>query len=350
VRDLPAYQPGQKSPGPEAGKLSSNESPLGPGPAVRSALAAAAASVNRYPQYSDAVRQLASYAGVAADQLMLTNGSDELCFLLAWVFLDHGRIAVAGDPCYQIDAMASVLARARLRRVPLRHGAHDLDEMADAARDASLVWLPSPHNPTGAVVWPAELEGFLARVPSGCVVVVDEAYRAFADPLAWPDVPRLLREHPNLLVQRTLSKDWALAGLRIGYALASPAVIAALTRVRPPFSVSTIALAAVDAGLREDSWRQMSVARVREQRELLEGELARLGIEHFPSQANFVTARLDHARLAPALEASGIVVRPGEDLGMPGWVRISIGWAPQMAVLRRVLRTLCHNDGTGRHA
>ena len=350
VRDLPAYQPGRRSPGPQAGKLSSNESPLGPGPAVRSALAAAVASVNRYPEDSGVAGRLAADAGVQADQLILTNGSDELCYLLAWIFLGPGRVAVAGDPCYQIDATVSVLAGAALRRVPLRGGAHDLEAMAEAAQDAALVWLPSPHNPTGAAVGPAELDMFLGRVPPGCVVVLDEAYRAFADPSGWPDVPRLLGEHPNLLVQRTLSKDWGLAGLRIGYALAAPPVIAALSRVRPPFSVSSVAMAAAEAGLREESWRQMSVARVREERALLERELAGLGIEYFPSQANFVTARLDYARLTTALEASGIVVRSGEDLGLPGWVRMSIGWAPQMAMLRRVLRTLFDGDTTRRRA
>jgi histidinol-phosphate aminotransferase len=357
LRGLPGYRPGRPSTGPATGKLSSNESPLGAAPAARAALAAAAASstVSHYPDEQQARTLLAGHAGVERSRIMLTNGSDEFCYLLANVFLGAGpaggdwpgRVAVLGDPPYQIDATASLLAGATLRRVPLhragpRRGAHDLAAMAAAAADAALVWLPSPHNPTGAAVGPAELAAFLAEVPDDCLVVLDEAYRAFEDPDLRPDVGELLSRYPNLVVQRTLSKDWGLAGLRAGYALGDPELIASLARARPPFSVNALALAAIVGSAGSRAWRSMVVARVREQRSVLEAELARLGVEHFPSQANFVTARLDPGAVDRALDGSGLVVRPGDDLGLPGWVRISIGWAPQMAVLRRALRDLAH--------
>lgn len=360
---LPGYRPGRPSPGPAAGKLSSNESPLGTAPAARAALAAAAASsvVSHYPDEQRARTLLAEHAGVEPSRILLTNGSDEFCYLLANVFLGPGpvgadqgrrpaRVAVLGDPPYQIDATASLLAGATLRRVPLhgagpRRGAHDLAAMTAAAADAALVWLPSPHNPTGAAADPAELEAFVAGVPDDCLVVLDEAYRAFADPELRPDVSELLARHPNLVVQRTLSKDWGLAGLRAGYALADPELIASLARARPPFSVNALALAAIEGSAGSRAWRSMVVARVREQRSILQDELTSLGVEHFRSQANFVTARLDPGAVARALEGSGLVVRPGDDLGLPCWVRISIGWAPQMAVLRRALRDLCVQDG-----
>jgi histidinol-phosphate aminotransferase len=354
LRGIPGYRPGRPSPGPAAGKLSSNESPLGAAPPVRAALAAAAASgaVSRYPDEQRARRLLAAHAGVEPSRILLTNGSDEFCYLLASVFLGPGRVAVLGDPPYQIDATASLLAGATLRRVPLHRagpgrGAHDLAAMAAAAAGAAVVWLPSPHNPTGAAADPAGLAAFLAEVPADCLVVLDEAYRAFADPGRRPDVPGLLARHPNLVVQRTLSKDWALAGLRAGYALADPELITSLARARPPFSVNALALAAIEAGVGAQAWRDMVVARVREQRSILQAELARLGVEHFPSQANFVTARLDPDAVAGALAGAGLVVRSGADLGLPGWVRISIGWAPQMAVLRRALRTLAGQAGPG---
>jgi histidinol-phosphate aminotransferase len=224
--------------------------------------------------------------------------------------------------------------------VPLRDGRHDIGAMAEAAERAAVVWLPSPHNPTGAAARPGDLQALLSRVPEDCLVVLDEAYRAFADPDSRPDVPALLDAHPNLLVQRTLSKDWALAGLRAGYGLGTPELMTALRRVRPPFSVNAMALAAIEAAAHAPAWRAMAVARVREERARLEAELARLGVEYLPSQANFVTARLDPAQVAPALAGCGLVVRSGDDLGLPGWVRISVGWAPQMAQLRSVLRTL----------
>jgi histidinol-phosphate aminotransferase len=344
LRGVPGYAPARRSPGPAPGKLSSNEAPLGPPPAVRAAVATAARELERYPDEASARQALAADAGVDASRLLLTNGSDELCYLIASVFLGPGRTAVIGDPCYQIDATASLLAGATLRRVPLRDGRHDIAAMAGAAQDASVLWLPSPHNPTGAAVTPRELDDLLARVPQDCLVVLDEAYRAFLDPGQRPDAGGLLAAHPNVLIQRTLSKDWALAGLRAGYGLAPAEIIAALARARPPFSVNALALAAIEAGAGASAWREMAVARVREERSRLQAELSRLGIEHYPSQASFVTARLDPALVAPALARSGLVVRSGDDLGMPGWVRISVGWAPQMAQLRGVLGRL--NAGT----
>ncbi len=349
LRGIAGYRPGEASPGTAAGKLSSNESPLGPAPAARAAMAAAVAAdaVSRYPGEQGARRVLAAQAGVEPSRILLTNGSDESCYLLANVFLGPGRAAVLGDPPYQIDATASLLAGGTLRRVPLRRGAHDLAAMAAAAGDAAVVWLPSPHNPTGAAVQPPELAAFLAQVPDDCLVVLDEAYRAFADRGRQPDVGQLLAGHPNLVVQRTLSKDWALAGLRAGYLLAAPELIASLACARPPFSVNALALAAIEGSAEATAWRAMTVARIREQRSVLEAELRRLGVDYFASQANFVTARLDPRAVARALAGSGLVVRSGDDLGMPGWVRISIGWAPQMAVLRRVLRRLVPGQGPG---
>jgi histidinol-phosphate aminotransferase len=337
---LPGYTPGQPSPGPASGKLSSNEAPLGPPPAVRAALAARAGQAARYPDEARALAVLAAQAGLQPSQVLLTNGSDELCYLIATVFLGPGRVAVTGDPCYQIDATASLLSGAALRQVPLRDGRHDIDAMAEAAQDAAVVWLPSPHNPTGAAARPGDLDALLGRVTEDCLVVLDEAYRAFADPAWRPDVARLLAAYPNLIVQRTLSKDWALAGLRVGYGLGPAAIMAALARARSPFSVNTMALAAIEAAAEAPAWRAMAVARIRQERARLEAELTRLGVEYFPSQANFVTARLDPDLAAPALARSGLVVRSGADLGLPGWIRISLGWAPQMAQLRGVLRRL----------
>ncbi len=345
VKDVPAYRPGRPSPGPAAGKLSSNEAPLGPSPQVRAAVAEAVATANRYPEQGVALDALARYAGFAPEQLIMTNGSDELCYLVANLLLGPGRVAVVGDPCYQIDATASLLSGASLRRVPLlADGGHDLEAMARASVGASVVWLPSPHNPTGAACDPAELAGFMAQVPEDCLIVLDEAYRAFSDPELRPDVQDLLAARPNLLVQRTLSKDWALAGLRVGYGLGPPALVGALARARPPFSVNSLALAAIEAGAASEQWRAMSVAMVRQERSRLQGALSSLGARYFPSQANFVTARLDLAQLGPALAASGTVVRPGADLGIPGWARISIGWPPQMAVLRATLYAVLGPD------
>jgi histidinol-phosphate aminotransferase len=169
---------------------------------------------------------------------------------------------------------------------------------------------------------PDGLARFFAVVPRSCLVVLDEAYRSYVDPARRPDVSRLLVEHPNLLVQRTFSKAYALAGLRIGYGMAAPEVIAMLDAIRPPFNVNVTGLAAARAALADR----------------LQRLLAELGFEHYRSQANFVAVRPPRpAELVAALRAAGLAVRAGSDLGLDGWLRISIGSPPQMAVLRATL-------------
>jgi histidinol-phosphate aminotransferase len=349
VAAVPAYRQGRSAQGAgAAGKLSSNESPFGPPPAVRAALSAASENLNRYPEEGPVLEQFATYLGIDAERLVFTNGSDELCYLLARLVLDdvpnrngtrRQGFAVVGDPCYQIDATASTLAGAPIVRVPLIDGAHDLATMARAAREgATLVWLPSPHNPTGLAVGHEELVAFLDEVPGDCLVVLDEAYGGFTrcdDPAA----TLMLNEgRPNLLVQRTFSKDWGLAGLRVGYAFGDAPLIGALRRARPPFSVNTLALAAVSAVIGCDDWRASLVSRIVNERALLESTLEELGVAFFPSEANFVTCALPFPDLRDALAAEGLAVRNGADLGLPGWTRITVGWAPQMAALRDVLR------------
>ena len=336
VAGLPLYRPGKPSTSAAANKLSSNEAALGPGPSVVEALRTAAGNPHRYPDESTVRELIAAKHGISADRLLLTNGSDELCYLVADIFLGSGRTAIVGDPCYAIDATATMVSGATLQRIPLVNGSHDLFAMATASADAQVVWLPSPHNPTGSAVGDAALREFLEHVPDTCLVVLDQAYNGYTD--AEPDIIALLDLHPNLLVQRTMSKDRALAGLRIGYALAHPQVIAALATLRPPFSVNSLALAATAASFTSPSWTEMSVERIREGREHLQRELEHLAIDFIPSQANFVLARINHEDLRPFLEADHITVRAGEDLGVPGWVRITIGWAPTMAALRQALR------------
>lgn len=342
VHGVPSYRPGRPSRGSTTGegKLSANESPFGPAPSMVAAVERTARVAQRYPSSTEVTGLLAASLGVAAERVLLTSGSDELCYLLGTLALGAGTRAVVGDPCYQIDATATVIGGGTLVRVPLVEGAHDLDAMAAASRQASLVWLPSPHNPTGVAVEPGALEDFLRSVPTTCLVVLDEAYRGFVRPELRPDVSRLLAEHEHLIVQRTFSKDWALAGLRAGYAIAAASLVSSLERVRPPFSLNAAALSAIAAGLLPDAqaWREMTVAHVTEGRGRLTRELEHLGIEYFPSEANFVTARIAYDCIRPLLDAVGLSFRSGDDLGLPGWTRISIGWAPQMALARQVLR------------
>jgi histidinol-phosphate aminotransferase len=225
------------------------------------------------------------------------------------------------------------------RFVPLDAGAHDLEAMAGLAAEAAMVWLPSPHNPTGVSIAPHRLPTFLRELPPTCLVVLDEAYRSFVDPERRPDVGRLLAEHPNLVVQRTFSKEYGLAGLRIGYALASAEIVDALRAIRPPFSVNVAGIAAARVALTDRAWRDYTTGLVRRARDRLLALLTELEIEHFPSHANFVTLRAPRsAELLAAVDSVGLSVRDGADLGLAGWLRISVGAAPQMAVLHEALR------------
>ena len=333
------YQPGRQARRPE-GKLSSNESALGPAPKVIEAIADAAHRAHRYPDASPLRKAIAAHEALPESNVIVTNGSDELCYLLASLFIEAGDKVVLSDPCYQIDSLVTQLHGGEPEFIPLRaDGGHDLDGMQAASQGASLVWLPTPHNPTGVIVTPDEIETFMAGVPASCVVVLDEAYRAFVDIDLQPDVRGLLGRYPNLVVQRTFSKDYALAGLRVGYGLGSNVVIDAMSRVRAPFSVNTVAVAGALAALHEQAWRDYTVAHTVSERRLLQKLFEELGVKHFVSQANFVTfTSSDPAGLALALEEAGLMVRGGADLGFPGWLRVSVGTSPVMAQLRKVLR------------
>jgi histidinol-phosphate aminotransferase len=335
---VPTYHPGAAPNGPLSRKLSSNEAPLGLSPRVRSALVRSLATAGRYPEESAVRAKVADSVGLRPEHVLLTNGSDELCALVTTTFLAPGDIVVLSEPAYAIDTKVSRVARARLRTVPLQAGHHDLEGLARASHGAAVLWLPTPHNPTGTAVSSEDLARFLVNADPECLVVLDEAYRGYLAEEARPDVRPLLAAHPNLLVQRTFSKDHSLAGLRLGYGLSDPRIVELLLRVRSPFSVNTVALAAVEEALGDTAWHEMSVGQVLQERRLLEAELDSLGIEFIPSRANFVAARISHAAVADSLAAHQLTVRPGEHLGLPGWVRISIGTPQAMAVLRRVLR------------
>lgn len=335
---VPAYTPGAPAPTP-AGKLSSNESPFGPSPEARDAVVASIDSLGRYDGGEDVRASIAASTGVAPERLVLTNGSDELCYLIAQVFLARREaVVVLSDPTYAIDLTVSLLAGSEVRRVPLRDGGHDIPALAEASREAQLLWIPVPHNPTGRGIRPADFQELLDSVPESCLVVLDEAYRGFVDDEELIDSLALVDRHPNLLVQRTLSKDHGLAGLRVGYGFASEEIIAALHAARGPFTVNAAGLAAAAASLGSDRWRLMTVDLVRRERERLETLLDELGIDYLPSQANFVTVHVPWSAISPALEREQLRVRAGEDLGMPGWCRISMGLPAPMARMRKILR------------
>ncbi|MGO9583441.1 MAG: pyridoxal phosphate-dependent aminotransferase [Acidimicrobiales bacterium] len=316
--------------------MASNESPIGTSPEVAVAVSAALSGVHRYPDpLADELRkELASQHGVHPDQILVGNGSDELIYLLAWAFLAHGGRAVCADPPYRIDEISTFVVDARLNKVPLKDWAHDLDAMSQV--EADVAYIVNPHNPTGTAHSRAEIEGFV-ELSRAALVVVDEAYIDFTDDPEQTTVMPLAREG-DVVVLRTLSKVYALAGLRVGYMVASRDVVTTLRKIRPPFSVGALAQAAALAAVRDNAHRQ----RVRDHVLRLRGEVTCLvqqaGYLAVPSQANFVLVEVpDELAFVAHLASHGIEVRPGSVLGLPGTVRISVPSDSGLALLRRAL-------------
>jgi histidinol-phosphate aminotransferase len=343
VAEISPYVPGRRPQGDQVNalRLASNENPLGPSPRAVAAARAALEGVHRYPdpRAGELRAAIARHHGLAADRVLVGNGSDEVLHLLAGVFLDRGRRAVVAGPPYGLHRIVARWAGAEVVEVPLRDFRHDLEAMVAASRPGDWIVVTNPHNPTGTAVSPTALRDLVLALPPGRLLLVDEAYVHFLDPEWQPNLVELLSRQPALVICRTFSKAYGLAGLRIGYALADPAIVELVERVRPPFNVGSAAQAAAAAALEDEGHVARSVALVREGRQRLLADCRRLGLEAIPSQANFVLVR-DEVGWASRLAEEGIFVRPGSTLGIPGWARVTVGTSEEMdrlvAALARV--------------
>ncbi|HNI46864.1 MAG TPA: histidinol-phosphate transaminase [Zoogloea sp.] len=310
-------------------KLASNENPLGFGDKARAAMAAALDDLARYPDGNgfELKQALCRRYGVAMDEIVLGNGSNDVLELAARAFLGPQTSAIYAQHAFAVYPLATQAVGARGVEVPARHFGHDLDAMLAAITpDTRVLFIANPNNPTGTFVPGPELEAFLVRVPDHVLVVLDEAYTEYLgedqryDAIAW------LARFPNLLVCRTFSKAYGLAGLRVGYGLGHPAVIDLLNRVRQPFNVGSVALAAAAAALFDSDFLARSYEVNRAGMAQLTAGFARLGLEWIPSAGNFVTFRAgDGAGVNRRLLRQGVIVRPIAGYGMPEWLRVSIG-------------------------
>src|SRR3954469_1017589 len=319
-------------------KLASNESPWGPHPAVTEAIAAAASRLNRYPdQYSKRLRRrIAERFEVEPAQVAVGNGSCELLLAAAEALCEPGAEIVFAWPAFSIYPHLAALSGAREVRVPLTEGdVHDLDAMlAEITAATQLVLVCNPNNPTGTHLPAARIAEFMSRVPDHVIVLVDEAYVEFQlddDP---DDTLDLRKEFPNLVLLRTFSKVYGLAGLRVGYALCPPAFRSAVDAVRQPFSVNALAQAAAAEAVRHQDDVADRVQRNLVERVLVEEGVRELGLRTPDSQANFSWIDLggrDEEEIVAGLAEQGILVRPGTPLGGPGHIRVSYGTPDQNA-------------------
>ncbi|WP_298399852.1 histidinol-phosphate transaminase [Azonexus hydrophilus] len=336
VRAISPYQPGKPItelaremgiPVDSIVKLASNENPLGVSPKAKRAVEAALAGVERYPDQFELIAKLAARCGVAQNQVVLGNGSNDVLDLIARVFLAQGRSAVFAQHAFAVYPLATLSTGAELICVPARDFGHDLDAMLAAIRpDTRVVWIANPNNPTGNFLPYPEVRAFLERVPADVTVVLDEAYNEYIPPEARVDTAAWVAEFPNLVVCRTFSKIYGLAGLRVGYGIASPAVADLMNRVRQPFNVNNLALAGALAALDDEEFLQASYELNRHGMAQIVAALEKLGLAYIPSYGNFVTFKAgDGAAVNQKLLQQGVIVRPIGGYGMPEWLRVTIG-------------------------
>jgi histidinol-phosphate aminotransferase len=311
-------------------KLASNENPLGPSPRALVAVTAALVDLHRYPDGSafHLKRRLAARLGVAVEELVVGNGSNEIIELVVRAFLRPGDEAIMADQAFVIYKLVVQAAGGTPRVVPLRDFTHDLDAIGAAIGPRTrLVFLANPNNPTGTIFRRPAWEAFLQRVPAHVIVVADDAYAEYVEDAEYPDTIRTRGDGSVEVVSlRTFSKLYGLAGLRVGYGVASAAVIDTIGRIRQPFNVNALALVGALAALDDDEHVRRTLAVNREGMAYLVAAFRRLGLEHVPSAANFVLVHVgDGGRVYQALLRRGVIVRPMEVYGFPAHVRVTVG-------------------------
>jgi len=339
VRRIAPYQPGKpiSEVARELGldertivKLASNENPRGPSTAVRQAIAAAVTEISRYPDSNgyELKKALSSRYGVAPEQIVLGNGSNDVLELVAQAFMLPGQRTVYAQHAFVVYALATQARGGIGIEVPATAElGHDLEAMAAAITpDTRVVFIANPNNHTGTWLPPDAIAQFLQRVPPEVIVVLDEAYNEYLEPdhnapsVAW------VERHPNLVVSRTFSKAYGLAALRIGYGLMHPALADVLNRVRQPFNVNSVAQAAAVAALGDMAYVEESRAINREGMRDIERGLACLGLAYTPSHGNFILVEVgDGATTYRRLLEQGVIVRPVANYGLPRHLRVTIG-------------------------
>ena len=310
-------------------KLASNENPLGMPASARAAIEAALPELGRYPDSNgfELKAALSRKLGVPADWITLGNGSNDILEAAAAVMLAPGRSCVYAQHSFAVYPLATQARGARSIVVAARDYGHDLEAMLAAIEaDTRLVFVANPNNPTGTFVGADTMAEFLPRVPRHVVVVLDEAYNEYLPPeLRHPSVD-WVRRFPNLLLSRSFSKAYGLAGLRIGYGVAQPELTELLNRVRQPFNCNSLAQAAAVAALADQAFVERSVEVNRRGMAQVTAAFDTLGLRYLPSFGNFVLVQVgDGAAVYQGLLRRGVIVRPVANYGLPQWLRVTIG-------------------------
>jgi len=325
-------------------KLASNENALGPSGRAMHAMRRAIREVHLYPESGCPylIERLSRELGVSADQLIVGNGSNEIIELLARGFLSPGDEVLSSESTFLVYPILAQVCGARYVSVPMKDSRYDLAAMADAVSEKTkVVFIANPNNPTGTYVTESELEAFIAKVPKHVIICIDEAYIDFVDSRDFPHVlAHVKTAKPNVLVMRTFSKAYGLAGLRVGYALGCKEIIQYLQKIKQPFNVNSIAQAAATAALDDRFFLWRTKYMVSSGRKYLYREFKRMGLEFLPSQANFVlvNVRKDGEEMFRALLKRGVIVRSMKAYGFDSWIRVTVGRRSHNAHFIRALR------------
>jgi histidinol-phosphate aminotransferase len=337
VRALRPYEPGKPIDELERElgvsniiKLASNENPLGPSKQAIAALQGELAKLNLYPDGNafNLKQALSRELNVAPARLTIGNGSSDILDFVLRAFVTPEHEVMFAEHAFAMYPILTRIIGAKPVQVKARNWGHDLEAMATAVTNATrVVFIANPNNPTGTWLTKNELTGFLDRIPEDVLVVLDEAYFEYVDEADYPNGVSLVADYPNLVVTRTFSKVYGLAGLRVGYGVSTPEVADYLNRVRPPFNVNQLALVAAEHALKDKEHLSKSVEFNREGMKQLVAAFEQLGIEYIPSVGNFISAKMPRSGKAvfDALLREGVIVRPVDNYGMPDYLRITIG-------------------------
>jgi histidinol-phosphate aminotransferase len=339
VQALSPYQPGKpidelaRELGLDPGsivKLASNENPLGPSPKALAAIEKTLTDLCRYPDGNgfNLKQALSNRFGIRPEQITLGNGSNDVLEVITRCFAAPGDEVVFSQYAFAVYPLVTQAIGATGVSVPARDYGHDLDAMADAITGRTkLVFVANPNNPTGTVHGAEAIQAFLDRIPSRVLVVLDEAYCEYLQGDEYVDGLSLLERYPNLVVTRTFSKAWGLAALRVGYSVSSPKISNLLNRVRQPFNVDSIAMAAATAVLGDDDYLRRSCDINARGMKQLKSAFEDMGLAYIPSAGNFISVEIGEraAQVNQSLLEQGVIVRPIGGYGLPRHLRVSIG-------------------------
>jgi len=326
-------------------KLASNESPFPPSRRVVFAIQKALPHLNRYPEGScyDLRGELSRRLKVASNQLIFGNGSDEIIVMGVRAFVQEGDEVVVARPSFLIYKIASQAAGARIKEVPLKNFRYDLEGMKKAlTRKTKIIFIGNPDNPASTYVTHREVESFLKTVTPNVLVVLDEAYFEFVEEDDYPDSLALLKVHKNLLVTRTFSKMYGLAGLRIGYGISRPGMIGILERVREPFNVNTLAQVAAVACLKDSAYYRARLKVLKDQKQFLYENFRTMGLPFVESATNFILVRVPQAGsvIDRELLKRGIIIRDMSLWGLKNFIRVTVGTPKENQKFLRALKEI----------